>query len=125
MSKKKKNVTQPEEIESVIPTVEETIVEAEETEVLVESEIDTIKETIVEAPEEIESVIPAVIEEVIAPVSLKDAFAKHIEKTPFVIYQNGLTICRWKPNVRIELFDDTFELNGHHYKYSGVEIHHV
>ena len=64
-------------------------------------------------------------EVVIEPVSMKESFAKQIEKTPFVLYQNGLTICRWKQNVRITLHDDTFEMNGNHYKYSGVEIHHI
>lgn len=118
MSKKNKVKEKPDiENNSIVPVenVELPIVEnnfVEDSEALaIQDEINIIeeKEVIVK----------------IQPVSMKDSFAKQIEKTPYVLYQNGLTICRWKPNVRITLHDDTFEMNGNHYKYSGVEIQHI
>lgn len=58
-------------------------------------------------------------------VSFKEIFEKSLEQTPYMLIQNGIIICRWKPNVIITCHEDGFTLNHTKYSYQGIEVKHL
>ena len=75
-----------------------------------------------------------VLEEVKAPKaskkevkgpSIKGTFEAAIAITPYMLFQNGIQICRWKPNVSIECKENSFVLHNIEYTYSGIEVKHL
>lgn len=110
------NVTETPEVSPEEPAVEPT------PEVEAEPEIAPEPEPAVEPEPE-----PVVEEKPkrVRAMTLKESFEKALETKPYVLFQNGVQLVRWKPNVRIDLQEDGFELNGHKYSYSGIEVRHV
>ena len=117
----KKNKTKVEEVveNTNTPEVTDNTKESEEVETKVEEVIEKVEEVETKV-EEVENV-----KEVKVSNSFKDIFEKAIETTPYMLFQNGMLICRWKPNVSIECQEDGFVLNHVKYTYSGIEVKHI
>lgn len=118
---KKEVETTPTPVETTNTTTEETVTNEVAEETVATTDETPIEETVEKVVEE----KPKKESKKEKQTSFKDIFEAAIATTPYMIFQNSIMICRWKPNVSIECHEDGFTLNHVKYSYSGIEVKHI